>query len=362
MRSKQNVAGSLALPVAAMAAGPSFAALRRLIREEGLLDRQPLYYAVRVPLTIAALIPAIAVIVLFDSLWVQIPNAAYMALVYTQIAFVGHDCGHRQIFRKPFWNDVLALSLTPLVGVSYSWWFDTHNRHHAKPNQIGSDPAVHYDTFVFSQRQAGEKGKLMRLLIRFQAFYFVPLAMLYSVHMRFTGLRFLLKQRPKYVAVEVPLLLSHFILYPLLVFSELSLITGLVFIAIHQCLFGLFLVSTFAPNHKGMELLDEDHGLDFLHQQVLTAQNLQSHRFADFWFGGLNHQIEHHLFPNMPRNRLKKARLIIKKYCQHHGIPYHEAKAPGCYWEIVKYMHEASAPLRGRGTRESRQPSPRGEP
>jgi fatty acid desaturase len=327
---------------------PSFAELKRIITESGLLARQPLYYAFRFPSTLAMLIPGIFVLVRFDNPWIQVLNAVYCAFVFTQIVFLGHDCGHRQVFAKASWNDLLGLCGIPTVGVSYSWWCNTHNRHHGQPNQVGADPAIDYDVFAFSQSQAVQMRGLRRFLIKFQAFYFLPLTLFYPIAMRVNSVRHILSDKPKYRAVETFLFLIHFPLYFWLVFSHLSLGTGILFVVFHQSIFSLFLVSTFAPNHKGMIILDEHHELDFFHQQVLTAQNVQSHPFADFWFGGLNYQIEHHLFPHMPRNNLKKAQLIVQPFCQKYSIPYQETSAPRCYWDILKFMHQASAPLRDK--------------
>jgi fatty acid desaturase len=104
--------------------------------------------------------------------------------------------------------------------------------------------------------------------------------------------------------------------------------------------------SVFAPNHKGMPILEKETELDFLHQQVLTARNVQGSPLADFWYGGLNYQIEHHLFPNMARNNLKKAQPIVRAFCQEMGIPYHQTGVWQSHKEILGFLHEVSAPLR----------------
>ena len=80
-------------------------------------------------------------------------------------------------------------------------------------------------------------------------------------------------------------------------------VQALVFIAVHQGLLGLYLGSVFAPNHKGMPILSKDDDSDFLRRQVLTARNVRGGRLTDLLLGGLNYQIEHHLFPSMPRPR-----------------------------------------------------------
>ncbi len=113
-------------------------------------------------------------------------------------------------------------------------------------------------------------------------------------------------------------------------------------------LFGLYLGSTFAPNHKGMPILEKGSQLDFLRRQVLTARNVTSNPFNDYMYGGLNYQIEHHLFPNMPRNNLKQAQQIIRAYCTSHSISYYETTSVQSLKEILSYLHEVGAPLRDK--------------
>ena len=90
----------------------------------------------------------------------------------------------------------------------------------------------------------------------------------------------------------------------------------------------------------------KEDDMDFLHQQVLTARNVEGNPVADFWYGGLNYQIEHHLFPNMPRNNLKKAQVVVKSFCEEKGIPYHQTGVWQSHVEILSFLHEVSAPLR----------------
>lgn len=327
-----------------------FAQLSRLIQENGLLENQPRYYAFKIPLTVLLLVPGVALVVLVDTLWVQLLNAVYLAFVFTQIGFICHDAGHRQIFRSVAKEDFLALLMMPIVGISFSWWMDTHNRHHCHPNQLGSDPAIDFEFFAFSDMQARSKGGFLRALVRYQAFYFLPSTLAYPVLMRIESIKFLLKGKPRQPILESFLFLLHFPLYFGLVFSQLSLWNALAFILVQQSLFSLLLVGAFAPNHKGMPVLEEDHSLDYLHQQVCTAQNIRSHPITDFWFGCLNYQIEHHLFPNMARNKLKAAQKIIKPFCKENSIPYQETTASRCHWDILKFMHQTSAPLRQKKT------------
>ena len=137
-----------------------------------------------------------------------------------------------------------------------------------------------------------------------------------------------------------------FLLYFGLLFYFLNPWQVLAFALVHQGLFGLYYGVVFAPNHKGMLTIDKDNPMDFLHTQVLTTRNVKPGLIADFWYGGLNHQIEHHLFPMMPRNNLGEARKIIKAFCQQHDISYYETSTSRSYWEILSFLHRVGAPVR----------------
>jgi fatty acid desaturase len=86
--------------------------------------------------------------------------------------------------------------------------------------------------------------------------------------------------------------------------------------------------------------------VDFLHCQVLTARNIHAHPVTDFCYGGLNYQIEHHLFPAMARTQLKAAQPIVKAFCQTNAISYHETTAVQSLTEILRHLHQIGAPLR----------------
>jgi fatty acid desaturase len=108
----------------------------------------------------------------------------------------------------------------------------------------------------------------------------------------------------------------------------------------------LYLGCAFAPNHKGMPVVDEGDELDFLRRQVLTSRNVRGGRLVDFALGGLNYQIEHHLFPSMPRPNLRRSQALIKRFCEERGLQYSEASLFASYEEALRHLHEVGAPLR----------------
>ena len=323
-----------------------YAELRQTVKQLGLLDKQRAYYAYKALSTLGLLALGLTVLALVDTLWVQLMNAVFLAFVFAQMSFIGHDAGHRQIFRSALGNEIAGLVMSFMLALERSWWLDKHNRHHSNPNHLALDPDADFPVLAFTKGQALKKKGVFRFIVKHQAFLFYPMLLLEGVGLRLAGVIYAFTNKIKYPVAEPLLMLGHFAVYFGLLFFLLSAWHAVLFIIVHQALFGLFVGSVFAPNHKGMLMVGEDDKLGFFRRQVLTARNVKAHPFTDFWYGGLNYQIEHHLFPQMPRNRLKDAQKVAKAFCKKHTIPYHETGILQSQKEIIQFLHQESAPLR----------------
>lgn len=130
-------------------------------------------------------------------------------------------------------------------------------------------------------------------------------------------------------------------------FTLLSPGKAVVLILLHQGLFGVHLGSVFAPNHKGMVMPEPGAKLGHLQRQVLTSRNVRGGLAVDWFTGGLNYQIEHHLFPSIPRPNLRKVRPLVREHCAAVGLPYAETGLIDSYRQALAHMHEVGEPLRG---------------
>lgn len=321
--------------------------LKKLIKQNGLLHKQPIYYTYKLITTLGLLALCVVWLFTMHNFWLQIPNAILFALVSAQLGFLGHDGGHRQIFHSTSKNEILTLITGNLfIGMSNGWWLNKHNAHHSHPNEIDMDPDIDIGVLAFSEEDVLAKKGLFRLIVKHQKYFFFPLLALLGADLQRRSFIYILKNKEKYRALEALLLTAHHLLYLGMLFYCLNPWQAVIFLVIHQALFGVFLGSAFAPNHKGMPLLEKGTRLDFLRRQVLTSRNVSSNPLNDFWYGGLNYQIEHHLFPSMPRNNLKKAQKIVKAYCQQRSIAYYETSAIQSVREILQFLQEVSSPLR----------------
>lgn len=324
-----------------------YAELKRLVKQKGLLDQQPAYYICKTFFTFSLLAISVIFLLVVNNFALQLLDAVFMAFAFAQIGFLVHDIGHRQMFRTARKTDISGLIVgNLLLGESWSWWVDKHNRHHGHPNQLDTDPDIAIPLLAFTEEEARNRRGFLRFMVKYQAYLVLPLELFAWLTFLIFSICFLRERKAKHPLVEILLMAFHYLLYFGLLLSRLSLGQMVLFFIINRALLGLYLGSVAAPNHKGMPVLDKDSRIDFLRQQVLTSRNVRAHPLTDFWYGGLNYQIEHHLFPTMPRNRLKEAQQIVRSYCQEHSISYHETSMLQSYKEILGYLNEVSASLR----------------
>jgi fatty acid desaturase len=322
--------------------------LKQRIQAAGLLERQPRYYLGKLLVTAALLALGLGLLWRFHQPGLAILLTLFLSVVSVQLAFLVHDAGHRQMFAHRWQNALVGLLLGDLLlGISYGWWVQKHNQHHANPNHADLDPDIDLPLLAFSAEQAATKRGLPRLITKQQVYWAVPLLSLVVYGQRLASLRFLAAPS-RYRRWELAALIGHLVLYigvPLLVLGPW---TTLLVVLVHQACTGIYLGLVFAPNHKGMPLVDAKTPLDPLRAQVLTARNVRAHPVVDWCYGGLNYQIEHHLFPALPRNRLRAAQPLIRAFCQERGVPYYETSVVRSYQEILHYLYSVSASLRAR--------------
>ena len=318
-----------------------FAALCERITAAGLMKRRHGYYIAKVSLTVGFYIACWVAFAFVGASWWQLAVGVALAFGTTQVAFLGHDFGHRQIFRTRRPSEVAGLVLGNLgVGMSYGWWMSKHTRHHANPNHEDEDPDVAIGALAWTPEQAQSRTGFMKFMARWQAYIFFPLLFLEGLNLHVAGIKEVMTVPLRHRKWEATLLVAHLIIYLTAVFLVLPVGMGFAFIAVHQALFGFYMGCSFAPNHKGMPILTADDNLDYLRKQVLTSRNVAGGPVTDFMLGGLNYQIEHHVFPSMPRSNLHKAQPIVREFCRERDVSYMESSVYDSYAMGLAYLNE----------------------
>ncbi|WP_442874389.1 fatty acid desaturase family protein [Amycolatopsis sp. NBC_00438] len=337
-----------ALPGAtpASTASGTYPELSRVLRDSGLMDRRHGYYFAKIGLTVAVFAAGCAGFVLLGDSWWQLGSAVFFAVMYAQLAFLGHDAGHRQIFRSRRANDRVGYALGGIVGMSYGWWMGNHTRHHANPNHEDDDPDLDIPLLAFTRGQTDGRRGLFRWTARHQAALFFPLLLLEGLSLHRSAITAVWRDEVEFRTHEAVMLVAHLAVYLTAVFVVLSPPVALAFIAVHQGLWGVYMGCSFAPGHKGMPTYVDETKLDFLRKQVLTSRNVRGGPWVDFALGGLNYQIEHHLFPSIPRPNLRRAQPLVRAFCAENGIDYAQCGLLRSYRYVLAHLHDVSAPLR----------------
>ncbi|MFI6427660.1 fatty acid desaturase family protein [Promicromonospora sp. NPDC050880] len=307
----------------------------------GLMGRRVGWYVGRTTLVAAALALAFTLLLTLGHTWWQLAVAALFGIVFTQGAFLAHDGGHMQIFasgRRNEWFSRIVGNL--VVGLSIGWWNRKHNRHHGHPNVIGKDGDIATGALVFVPGQEQGRTGILGWVTRRQGWLFFPMLTLFGPVLHANSVQTLATVPGiKHRGAEAVLLGIRLIGFPALVLLTLGPALGTAFLAVQLAVFGTYMGATFAPNHKGMPLLPKDLKIDFLRRQVLTSRNIRGGRFVEWAMGGLNYQVEHHVFPRMPSVNLRHARPIVQDFCAEHDIHYTETGLLESYGIIVDYLN-----------------------
>ena len=273
-------------------------------------------------------------------------GAVALGLFWQQIAFVGHDLGHNGVSGSLEIDSLRGLLIGPaLTGISFSWWKSTHNAHHIATNSATGDPDVQHTPLLalsehffeslwstFHKKRMGF-GSIARIVVSHQHLFFYPLMFFARWNLYFQGwCKLILEAKTRWSAAE-----SMAIIFFWTWVIGLTLAVGrtestflaafparLLFLITSNGVAGILNVqislSHFAePTIRGRST---DSGVSFLEAQLRGTMNISVPPEQDYTFGGLQFQIEHHLFPRLPAEKLRSVQPLIRKLAEKHNIPY----------------------------------------
>ena len=325
--------------------GAAYAELRRIVIASGLLKRRYGYYLAHTSICFGLLSVGVALpFVLPASLvWSAIASIV-IGFAMVQVGLIGHDAGHLEIFRGTTKNWLLGqLCWSISTGVSFWYWNDRHNRHHGHPNDMDKDPDIQGGgpfAVAFAEEEAAARHGWRRTLIKYQVVLVLLGLLLYTFAFRAEGWLFTIRKlKSARRLLEITLLTLSIVLW--LTFIIVLGWRGFGIFFASNVVGSVYFVATIAPNHNGMPVWVGDVKLSFLERQVLSSRDLTSHPVLDFLYGGLNYQIEHHLFPTIPRVNLKRAQAIIQPFCEAHGLSYEVTDPLTAYWQVYSVLRRA---------------------
>ena len=308
----------------------------------GLMRRRyGFYWSMMLFWTLVTAAVLVGVALLGDT-WFQLVLAALLGLAMAQLAFLGHEAAHQEIFASQGWNEWVARVLAGLFnGLSYDWWVDKHSRHHANPNKEREDPDVGAGVLSFTPDATDERTGLAAKLARYQGYYFLPLLLFEGFSLHVDSFKTIVAGKDvAHRWTEILFVGIRVLGYLAFLFVFLPPGMAVAFVAMQVAVFGFLLGGAFSPNHIGMPTVPHDADLDFLRRQIHMSRNVRGGPLVHFFMGGLEYQVEHHLFPMAPRPNLPALRNMVRRYCAENDIPYTETSLGEAFRTIIAYLNQ----------------------
>lgn len=343
--------------------------LRNDLIKDKMFESDKLYYLWKVLSTFSIFVLSVYV-AWRGGLLNTIIGGVILGLFWQQSGWLAHDFLHHQVFKNRNLNNISALMIANIwQGFSGGWWKSKHNKHHAVPNLLSSKPDADdgdpdIDTLPvlsWHQKMSGpaKDSAFAGFMIKWQKYLYFPIlfgARLTWAHQSwnfvFGGFQLYGHDSAKYIHIDKKIsklrnwerlgLVIHYagIIYVCSKMSSLWL--GLLWFMLGQTMCGLFLAVVFGLGHNGMAVYPADERPDFWKLQVTTTRNVTSNWFVDWFCGGLQYQVDHHLFPSLPRHNLKRVHEKVAKFCKEEGVEYHEANMWDGTIEVLKHLEEVT--------------------
>lgn len=296
--------------------------LKNKIEASGILERSYFYYSFLFLTDTLFLSLSVFGIFISQNLILVAVWAVLFGFFAVRMGGLMHDAGHQAIFKSEKNNDIAGYFFGTLAVIAFAGWKTSHNAHHANPNQEDGDPNVEIPLLSFNLDRYKSKKGLARTIRKYQMYLYYPLIFGVGFGMRIADI-FYFKQTFKLAKLwQLEIFLVAFFLLYLSPFLFFEPVKASVAVVIANIVTGLYFSSIFAPNHKGMYEPKIGERLSFLKHQIITSRNIYANPITDYVFMGLNYQIEHHLFPMCPRNKLKLIAPYVKEVCAQQKLEY----------------------------------------
>ena len=303
-----------------------FDELKAQVRNAGLLKRVP----VRGSVEMCAILVSIVLALVSAPLWNPVLLGLFLTLVFTRSVFVSHDILHMQYFKNKALSKKLSYPFSALIlSNSSSWWDYKHNvNHHTYCNIIEKDADIRALDGAFTPLRGNKPFiKKYKHTIFWGALFFMYPAFIAQSY------KFVITRK---LWGELTLMLLHWpliwgtLLYQIGASNTLIVALTLNFVLSPWLAFG------FITNHLGCETFHEEEAKHFswLELQMRGSRSLKGGSLIHWFYGGLNTQIEHHLFPKAPRFHLLKVQKLTKAFAKKYNIPYFETTPFQAYIQI----------------------------
>ena len=289
--------------------------------------------------------------------WVQV---LLMILIGVGMAGVGmnvmHDANHESFSSKKWVNKLMGSSIYILAGNDYNWKVQHNVLHHTYTNIQGMDEDIDAGRIIRFSKHA-KWLKIHKFQKYYSIFLYGLLTINWAITTDFKQSYQYLKRKLSYGKFPNPatqwtkLIIGKIVYYA--VWIVLPLFLGFTwwqvligFFIMHYTA-GIILSITFQLAHvmpnTDMPLPDKDGNMEHtwaIHQLFTTSNFAPKNKFVEYYTGGLNHQVEHHIFPHISHIHYKKIAKIVRETAKEFNLPYNEYKTFfGAFAEHLKQLN-----------------------
>jgi fatty acid desaturase 2 (delta-6 desaturase) len=324
-----------------------FEKLRQKAISKNLFRSSPFFFILTCLHILAFEFASYFVIFRYGTGWIPYLTALVLYVIAeVQCGWVQHDFGHLSVFKKSSWNHLLHQFYIGLTkGASADWWNHMHFQHHAKPNVIDKDPDTRVEAvFVLGsnlpKREAEKNAKYGKgLPYDFQYLYFfIAAPLLFPVYFQFMTIRHAYN-RGKWM--DLAWLGLFYIKYFALMPLKLGFIGAYKLLFLIRVFEGTWFVVVTQSNHVVMDVSHDNAESSWLRMQLKATCNIEKSYFNDWFTGHLNFQIEHHLFPMMPRHNLYKIQSDVMDLCRKYNITYIVKPMGPAFYDILTSLEKS---------------------
>lgn len=309
--------------------------LRDALEAAGVYERARAYHAAWFAAMLALYAGCFAILLGGPPIGVRALAIVGAAIAVMQLGLFAHEVGHGAVTRSPRGREALGqLSNSFLIGFGFSHWQATHPVHHNHPNTEGVDPDIESLGYALHER-AARRGR--GLVARWQPGTLFLGFLLWGFGIRVTAVAYAIRRLDRRTAIDLAAVAGHLGAWIGLSLAFGSLPEMAIDYAAITVLNGIYMGAILVVPHVGTGSRRPGEELPFFERQVAFSRNYDASRIGTLLCGGLNLQIEHHLLPGVPCMRLRRARPIVRAYCERHGLPYRQVGYWAAWREVIRH-------------------------
>ncbi|XP_033270097.1 acyl-CoA 6-desaturase isoform X1 [Orcinus orca] len=321
-----------------------FRALRKTAEDMNLFKSSHLFFLLYLAHIIVMESIAWFTIFYFGNGWIPTVITAFvLATSQAQAGWLQHDYGHLSVYKKSTWNHIAhKFMIGHLKGASANWWNHRHFQHHAKPNIFHKDPDVNMlHVFVLGKWQPIEYGKKKLKYLPYnhqhEYFFLIGPPLLIPLYFQYQIIMSMIVHRDW---VDLAWAISYYARFFITYIPFYGVLGAIIFLNFIRFLESHWFVWVTQMNHIVMEI-DQEPYRDWFSSQLVATCNVEQSFFNDWFSGHLNFQIEHHLFPTMPRHNLHKVAPLVRSLCAKHGIEYQQKPLLQALQDIIRSLRQS---------------------